>query len=177
MLHSMIMLYGNDKYWTLHFSKILAITCSHIIWYRHRICEKKNTDKVKTKNGRPVFIVSFRKNSLNSVLINCLNQGQNRIWYAGVSASYESVRSVVSYNNRLLKQMVPLSKYKRTSKSLNPVASQTVFQPGKGVSTAISVKNCKYSCSTGGGCKVKRNWLQWLHFLIFFSAGWVFWTC
>lgn len=37
-------------------------------------------------------------------------QGLNKIWYAGVSASYESVRSVVSYNNRLLKQMIPRKK-------------------------------------------------------------------
>lgn len=34
-------------------------------------------------------------------------QGKDRIWYAGVSGSFDSTRSVVSYNNRLLGQMVP----------------------------------------------------------------------
>jgi len=38
-------------------------------------------------------------------------QGHNKIWYAGTSASFESVRSVVSYNNRLLKQMVPRGQF------------------------------------------------------------------
>jgi len=58
-------------------------------------------------------------------------QGKNKIWYAGVSASYESVRSVVSYNNRLLKQ----------------------FQRGK--STTVTKGKCHYSCTGGGGCQVR----------------------
>lgn len=79
-------------------------------------------------------------------------QGQNKIWYAGASASFESVRSVLSYNNRLLKQMVP---HGRSSKSFNGQESQSVFQNRKGTSTAIYVGNCRYSCTSGGGCEVK----------------------
>lgn len=74
--------------------------------------------------------------------------GQNRIWYAGVSASYESVRSVVSYNNRLLKQMIPRNSFK-------PISNYHINQHQKGTSTAITVNNCKYSCVTDGGCKVQ----------------------
>jgi len=81
-------------------------------------------------------------------------QGQNKIWYAGVSASFESVRSVVSYNNRLLKQMIPQKRYKVFFKSSNHQAPESVYQHREGTSTAINVDNCKYSCTPGGGCKV-----------------------
>ena len=81
-------------------------------------------------------------------------QGQNKIWYAGASASFESVRSVLSYNNRLLKQMVP---HGRSSKSFNGQESQSVFQNRKGTSTAIYVGNCRYSCTSGGGCEVEQR--------------------
>jgi len=73
-------------------------------------------------------------------------QGQNRIWYAGVSASYESVRSVVSYNNRLLNQMVP-----RSRQPSNPKLKKKF----KGTSSSINVKDCQYSCSSSGSCKVQ----------------------
>ena len=32
-------------------------------------------------------------------------QGQHKMWYAGSSVSFESVRAVMEYNNLLLKQM------------------------------------------------------------------------
>ena len=69
---------------------------------------------------------------ISSKKIYQLSQGKNKIWYAGVSASYESVRSVVSYNNRLLKQMVPRGQYKTSSKPLNGQVSPSGFQRGKG---------------------------------------------
>eukprot|EP00092_Neocalanus_flemingeri_P089300 GFUD01112994.1.p1 GENE.GFUD01112994.1~~GFUD01112994.1.p1 ORF type:complete len:612 (-),score=92.37 GFUD01112994.1:186-2021(-) len=79
-------------------------------------------------------------------------QGQNRIWYAGVSASYESVRSVVSYNNRLLKQMIPQSSFKTAFQGSN---SQSVFANKKGLPTVANANNCRYSCTAGGGCEVR----------------------
>merc|ERR1711994_1021750 len=33
-------------------------------------------------------------------------QGESRMWYAGASVSFESIKSVVEYNNLLLRQMM-----------------------------------------------------------------------
>eukprot|EP00092_Neocalanus_flemingeri_P048583 GFUD01055484.1.p1 GENE.GFUD01055484.1~~GFUD01055484.1.p1 ORF type:complete len:620 (-),score=86.20 GFUD01055484.1:6-1865(-) len=82
-------------------------------------------------------------------------QGHNRIWYAGVSASYESVRSVISYNNRLLKQMVPRNSLNPISQSFVRQGAQPISHNQTGSSTSINVNNCRYSCSTSGGCKVR----------------------
>ena len=34
-------------------------------------------------------------------------QGKNKLWYAGSSVCFESVRSVMEYNKLLIKQMIP----------------------------------------------------------------------
>eukprot|EP00092_Neocalanus_flemingeri_P108385 GFUD01139200.1.p1 GENE.GFUD01139200.1~~GFUD01139200.1.p1 ORF type:complete len:607 (-),score=105.93 GFUD01139200.1:135-1955(-) len=82
-------------------------------------------------------------------------QGQNRIWYAGASASFESVRSVVSYNNRLLKQMVPRSSLKPSFGSYKQQGFWPFFHSWQGESTVKTADNCRYICSADGGCKVQ----------------------
>ena len=77
----------------------------------------------------------------------------NRIWYAGVSASFESVRSVISYNNRLLKQMVPGSELKKNNvRKESNVFSNTFYK----AVLSKSVGNCKYTCTNSGGCTVSK---------------------
>ena len=101
----------------------------------------------------------------------CLFSGKNRIWYAGASVSFESVRSVISYNNRLLKQMVPLSSFK--SKTYTS-SIKKMFHSQQGSSN----NNCQYSCSSGGGCKVKENShiLQFFHFIFRFNTEATHWV-
>lgn len=77
-------------------------------------------------------------------------QGRNKIWYAGESASFPSTRSVISYNQRLLKQMVPRS----TLVSNFHQGFWPFNQNEKDNSNSQNFDNCKYSCSAGGGCKV-----------------------
>ena len=98
-------------------------------------------------------------------------QGQNKIWYAGVSASFESVRSVLSYNNRLLKQMIPQSSFQTISQQLLKQGSnsQSVTLNRKGTSTAITVNNCRYSCATFGGCEVNK--ISYILFSSYISPG------
>ena len=38
-------------------------------------------------------------------------QGRSRTWYAGSSVSFESIRSVMEYNNLLIRNMVPHSQF------------------------------------------------------------------
>ena len=141
----------NTKAWT-YFPRYINQTSyiSYMFknrWTPEEVVEGRHWDVFKMQVKRFILSTIF-------FLFSLPLQGQNRIWFAGSSASYESVRSVVSYNNRLLKQMIPRSSFKSASSSFVQQGAEAFFHNRKGFSTAINVNSCKYSCTSSGGCEV-----------------------